>query len=236
MFETTEFGLCAKQDQRLFVGIIISCFLQSRLSKTFTEIHFCWKMRVNRRLEFGSNSCWSAQVLKKQDILGTYQHLPFLLISCYEDNNRKLRTCLCPTCFQFSPSRLLWLHPDYSIYFVAQNFLLHWMGVTELGHWCLYSRLFPINLSVHNVLCLKLHFSKSPSPCQNGGSVVFFMSMWDSLHHMANQLSMDMRELLTKTSLKTSSCVLHHPASQCNYMYHNILILKKRNQQIHVCP
>lgn len=30
-----------------------------------------------------------------------------------------------------------------------------------------------------------------------------------------------------KTSLKTSSYVLCHPASECNYVYHNILILKK---------
>lgn len=87
------------------------------------------------------------------------------------------------------------------------------MGIVELGHWCLYSRLFPINLSVHNLLCLKVHFKKSPSPSHPQMVAVLFCScLWDTLHHMANQLCGN--EITTyKTSLKTSSYVLCHPAS-----------------------
>lgn len=111
-------------------GIIISCFFQSRLSKTFSEICFCWKMRVKRRIKFGSKSCRSAQVLKKQDILGTYQHLPFLLISCSEDNNRKLRTCLCPTCVSSFPIA------DFCDYIQSTVYIL-WLKTFSCTGWVL---------------------------------------------------------------------------------------------------
>lgn len=71
------------------------------------------------------------------------------------------------------------------------------MGIVELGHWCLYSRLFPINLSVYTLLCLKIHKKKKPTiptpALWGGGCIVLFMSMWDTLHHMANQLPVDVR-------------------------------------------
>lgn len=94
-------------------------------------------------------------------------------------------------CFWFAYGRILWLHADYSRYFVAQT-LLHLKGMVELGHWCLNSRLFPINLSVHNALCSELHFYKSLF--FHGSMAVLFCSCLCATHCITWQSnSVDMR-------------------------------------------
>lgn len=112
-----------------------------------------------------------------------------MLISGAKDRHKTLqRNAFALLVFLVFPLQDFVITLDSNIYFVPQASLL-WMGIVELGHWCLYSRLFPINLSVRNLLCLKIHFLKNhhlPAPTPrpwNGGCIVSSMSMWDTLHH-----------------------------------------------------
>lgn len=142
-----------------------------------------------------------------------------MLISGSKDRHKTLqRNAFALLVFLLFPLQDFVITLDSNIYFVPQTSLL-WMGIVELGHWCLYSRLFPINLSVRNLLCLKIHFLKNhhlpPSHTPAHGMVaVLFCPCLCGTHCIIGKPTLCGCEITTsKTSLKTSSYVLCHPTS-----------------------
>lgn len=110
---------------------IISCFYQSRPTETLTEIHFWWKMRVHRRVEYGSHSSKSAQVTKKWDILGTRRHLPFANFVLQRDSIKHYKKCFRPTCVSSFPMAEFF---NYTQTAVCISFLrLHHVGWVSLN-------------------------------------------------------------------------------------------------------
>lgn len=75
------------------------------------------------------------------------------------------------------------------------------MGIVELGHTGAYIQTLSYQLvcTPHFVVFPKIHLKKKkkntiPTPALwNGGCIVLFMSVWDTLHHMANQAPVDVR-------------------------------------------
>lgn len=131
------------KNQGLLVWSIISCFFFPK--QAYHDFHrdsfcccCCWEMRVNRRVEFGSNASQSAHVNQKvryfKDIPMSFFSANFILLRY---SLMHYRNGFHPTCVSsFPTAEFLSLHPDDRIYFVPHPWL-HWMGVVELGHWCL---------------------------------------------------------------------------------------------------
>lgn len=96
------------------------------------------------------------------------------------------RKWCCPTCVSSFPIAEFCIYIQTTRCILSLRTWLYWMGIVELGHWCLYSRLFPINLSVYTLLCLKIHLKKKkkppslPPPC--GMGAVLFCSCLCGTH------------------------------------------------------
>lgn len=129
------------------------------------------------------------------------------------------RKWCCPTCVSSFPIAEFCIYIQTTRCILSLRTWLYWMGIVELGHWCLYSRLFPINLSVYTLLCLKIHLKKKkkkhhpyPRPVEWG----LYCFVHVCVGHIASHGKPTPHgcEITTyKTSLKTSSSVLCHPVS-----------------------
>lgn len=134
--------LCKARTRDSLCEVLYLAFFPKQAYHDFHRDSFCccccWEMRVNRRVEFGSNASQSAHVNQKvryfKDIPMSFFSANFILLRYslihYRNGFR-------PTCVSSLPTaEFLSLHPDDRIYFVPHPWL-HWMGVVELGHWCL---------------------------------------------------------------------------------------------------